>query len=109
MRSLELRSVVATSAGALAPLRRDRRRSDRQDGVRDVTTAIDIGSKSWPFDIRLRPWVFRPHIGLLPLRYIAGGDVRRANHCDMSAISGPKVAEAPTPMNKCISANVNIF
>ena len=27
-------------------------------------------------DIRLRPWVFRPHIGLLPLRYIAVGDVR---------------------------------
>ena len=76
MRSLELRAVVATSAGALAPLRRDRRRSDRQDGARDVTTAVDIGSKSWPFDIRLRPWVFRRHIGLLPLRYIAGGDVR---------------------------------
>ena len=47
-----------------------------EDGVRDVTTAVDIGSKSWPFDIRLRPWVFRPHIGLLPLRYIAAGDVR---------------------------------
>ena len=53
------------------------------DGVRDVTTAprndaaaVAIGSKSWPFDIRLRPWVFRPHIGLLPLRYIAAGDVR---------------------------------
>ena len=44
-----------------------------EDGVRDVTTAVDIGSKPWPFDIRLRPWVFRPHIGLLPLRYIAGG------------------------------------
>ena len=38
-----------------------------EDGVRDVTTAIDIGSKSWPFDIRLRPWVFRPGIGLLPM------------------------------------------
>jgi hypothetical protein len=25
-----------------------------EDGVRDVTTAVDIGSKSWPFDIRLR-------------------------------------------------------
>jgi len=25
-----------------------------EDGVRDVTTAVDIGSKSWPFDIR--PW-----------------------------------------------------
>ena len=47
-----------------------------EDGVRDVTTAVDIGSKSWPFDIRLRPWVFRPHIGLLPLSYIAAGDVR---------------------------------
>ena len=47
-----------------------------EDGVRDVTTAVDIGSKSWPFDIRLPPWVFRPHIGLLPLRYIAAGDVR---------------------------------
>jgi hypothetical protein len=46
-----------------------------EDGVRDVTTAVDIGSK-WPFDIRLRPWVFRPRIGLLPLSYIAGGDVR---------------------------------
>ena len=45
-----------------------------EDGVRDVTMAVDIGSKSWPFDIRLRPWVFRPHIGLLPLSYIAGGD-----------------------------------
>ena len=42
-----------------------------EDGVRDVTTAVDIGSKSWPFDIRLWPWAFRPHIGLLPLRYIA--------------------------------------
>ena len=56
-----------------------------EDGVRDVTTAprndaaaVDVGSKSWPFDIRLRPWVFRPHIGLLPLRYIAAGDVRPA-------------------------------
>ena len=46
-----------------------------QDGVRDVTiaarndaAAVAIGSKSWPFDIRLRPWVFRPHIGLLPWR-----------------------------------------
>ena len=47
-----------------------------EDGVRDVTTAVDIGSKSWPFDIRLRPWIFRPHIGLLPLSYIAAGDVR---------------------------------
>ena len=54
-----------------------------EDGVRDVTiaprndaAAVAIGSKSWPFDIRLRPWAFRPHIGLLPLRYIAGGDVR---------------------------------
>ena len=47
-----------------------------EDGVRDVTTAVDVGSKSWPFDIRLRPWGFRPHIGLLPLSYIAGGDVR---------------------------------
>jgi hypothetical protein len=54
-----------------------------EDGVRDVTiaprndaAAVAIGSKSWPFDIRLRPWVFRPHIGLLPLRYIATGDVR---------------------------------
>jgi hypothetical protein len=54
-----------------------------EDGVPDVTiaprpnaAAVDIGSKSWPFDIRFRPWVFRPHTGLLPLRYIAGGDVR---------------------------------
>ena len=54
-----------------------------EDGVRDVTTAlgnnaaaVEIGNKSWPFDIRLRPWVFRPHIGLLPLRYFGGGDVR---------------------------------
>jgi len=29
-----------------------------KDGVRDVTTAVDIGSKSWPFDIRLWPWGF---------------------------------------------------
>ena len=64
-------------------MRRDRRRSIGEDGVRDVTiaprndaAAVAIGSKSRPFDIRLRPWVFRPHIGLLPLRYIAAGDVR---------------------------------
>jgi hypothetical protein len=24
-----------------------------EDGVRNVTTAVDMGSKSWPFDIRL--------------------------------------------------------
>ena len=47
-----------------------------EDGVRDVTTAVDIGSKPRPFDIRLRPWVFRTRIGLLSLRYIAGGEVR---------------------------------
>ena len=47
-----------------------------EDGVGHVTTAVDIGSKSLPFDIGLRPWGFRPHIGLLPLSYIAGGDVR---------------------------------
>ena len=54
-----------------------------EDGVRDVTiapcndaVAVAIGSKSWPLDIRLRPWVFRPHIGLLTLRSLAGGDVR---------------------------------
>ncbi len=50
-----------------------------EDCVRDVTiaprndaAAVAIGSKSWPFDIRLRPWVFRPHphMGLLPLRYM---------------------------------------
>ena len=53
------------------------------DGVCDVTTgprndaaAVAIGGKSWPLDIRLRPWVFRPHIGLLTLRSLAGGDVR---------------------------------
>ena len=40
-----------------------------EDGVRDVTTAVDIGSKSWPFDIRLRPWAFRPGIGLLPIGF----------------------------------------
>ena len=52
-----------------------------EDGVRDVTiaprndaAAVAIGSKSWPLDIRLRPWVFRPLIG--SLRYFAGGDVR---------------------------------
>ena len=51
-----------------------------EDGVRDVTiprndaAAVAIGSKSWPFDI---PAVgLPPHIGLLPLSYIAGGDVR---------------------------------
>ena len=43
---------------------------------RNDAAAVNIGSESWPFDIRLRPWVFRPHIGLLPLRYIAAGDVR---------------------------------
>ena len=54
-----------------------------EDGVRDVTiaprndaAAVAIGGKSWPLDIRLRPWVFRPHIGLLTLRSLAGGDVR---------------------------------
>ena len=31
----------------------------------------------------------------------------RTNHWDMSAITGPNVAEAPMPMNKCISANVS--
>ena len=40
-----------------------------EDGVRDVTTAVDIGSKSWPFDIRLQPWVFRPPTGLLPMGF----------------------------------------
>ena len=50
-----------------------------EDGVRDVTTAVDVGSKSWPSDIRLRPWAFRPHIGLLPLSYIAGGGERYTN------------------------------
>jgi len=29
--------------------------------------------------IRLRPWVFRPGTGLLPLRYIAGGGERYTN------------------------------
>ena len=50
-----------------------------EDGVRDVTivrATMLRPSISRPFDIRLRPWVFRPHIGLLPLRYIAGGDLR---------------------------------
>ena len=54
-----------------------------EDGVRDVTiaprndaAAVAIGGKSWRLDIRLRPWVFRPHIGLLTLRSLAGGDVR---------------------------------
>ena len=47
-----------------------------QQPPRNDAAAVDIGSKSWLFDIRLRPWVFRPHIGLLPLRYFAGGDVR---------------------------------
>jgi hypothetical protein len=54
-----------------------------EDGVCDVTiaprndaAAVAIGGKSWPFDIRLRPWVSRPHIGLLPLRYPVGGEVR---------------------------------
>ena len=40
-----------------------------EDGVRDVTTAVDIGGKSWPFDIRLRPWAFRPGMALLPRRF----------------------------------------
>ena len=54
-----------------------------EDGVCDVTiaprndaAAVAIGSKSWPFDNRLRPLVFRPHIALLPLRNIAARDVR---------------------------------
>ena len=54
-----------------------------EDGVRDVTTAVDIGSKSWPFDIRLRPWAFRPGIGLLPMGFYCatspGGGVRYTN------------------------------
>ena len=59
-----------------------------EDGVRDVTiaprndaAAVAIGGKSWRLDIRLSisgsgRWVFRPHIGLLTLRSLAGGDVR---------------------------------
>ena len=40
-----------------------------EDGVRDVTMAVDVGSKSWPFHIRLRPWVFRHGIGLLSVGF----------------------------------------
>jgi hypothetical protein len=40
-----------------------------KDGVRDVTTTVDVGSKSWPFDIRFRPWAFRLGIGLLPMGF----------------------------------------
>ena len=47
-----------------------------EDGVRDVTTAprndaaaVAIGGKSWPLDIRLRPWVFRPRTDLLPMGF----------------------------------------
>ena len=54
-----------------------------EDGVRDVTiaprndaAAVAIGGKSWPLDIRLRPWVFRPHIGLLTLRCLDVGTSR---------------------------------
>ena len=36
---------------------------------------VEIVGLRRALDIRLRPWAFRPHIGLLPLRYIAGGDV----------------------------------
>ena len=50
-----------------------------EDGVRDVTTAprndaaaVAIGGKSWPLDIRLRPWVFRPRTDLLPMAQLAG-------------------------------------
>ena len=82
-RALELRAVVATSAGAWRRFGLIGAALIGEDGVRDVTTAprndaaaVAIGSRSWPFDIRLRPWVFRPHIGLLPWRYIAAGDVR---------------------------------
>ena len=71
------------SAGALAPLRRDRRRSDRRgwrsrcdDSSAQRCCGRPIGGKSWPFDIRLRLWVFRPHIGLLTLRSLAGAEVR---------------------------------
>ena len=80
--ALELRAVGATSAGALAPLRRDRRRSDRRgwrSRCHDSSAQRccgHIGSKSWPFDNWRRPWVFRPYIRLLPLGYIASGDVR---------------------------------
>ena len=51
------RAVVATSAALIG-----------ENGIRNVTTAVDIGSKSWPFDIRLRPWGFRPGpIGSKPI------------------------------------------
>ena len=47
-----------------------------EDGVRDVTTAprndaaaVAIGGKSWPLDIQLRPWVFRPRTDLLPMGF----------------------------------------
>ena len=49
-----------------------------EDGVRDVTTAVDIGSKSWPFDIRLRPWAFRPGIGLLPMGFCCATSLANA-------------------------------
>ena len=40
-----------------------------RDGVEDVGLRRAL-------DIRLRPWAFRPGIGLLTLRYLAGGEVR---------------------------------
>jgi len=50
-----------------------------EDGVRDVTTAVDVGSKSWPIPypaptVGLPPWYRFATNGLL-LRYIAGGGV----------------------------------
>jgi hypothetical protein len=41
-------------------------------------------------DIRLRPWAFRPHIGLLPLSYIAAGDVHTVatNGLEVAAFKG---------------------
>ncbi len=40
-----------------------------EDGIREVTTAVDMGGKSWPFDIRLGSWAFRPGIGLLSMGF----------------------------------------
>ena len=82
--ALELRAVVATSAGAPVPLRRDRRRSDRRgwrsrchDSPRNDAAAVAIGRKSWPFEIRsTRGSSALIQVRYQELRYIAAGDER---------------------------------
>ena len=81
--ALELPAVVATSAAAFAPLRRDRRRSDRRGWrspchggrrYRQQVLAIRYPAPT----VSLPPW-YRFAINGLLLRYIAGGGARYTN------------------------------